>query len=136
MTTKKPKPKPLDRVPLDGQLMRFTKHVSGSGPHPHYRPLRGNKRFTVRKVRWECRRTGPNLVARFAIFDKKTADWLHGKEPEHAPPSWRTHVRLCWRYGKTFRTRAAAWRYLRTTTVENEEYKLEMLNQALDRGAA
>jgi hypothetical protein len=54
----------------------------------------------------------------FALWDKKQADWLFVK---------KNHV-----YG----TRAAAWRYLRTTTIENREYKLEMVNRALDGEAS
>lgn len=34
---------------------------------------------------------------------------------------------------RTFRSRTAAWRHLKTHTEESKEYRLEMLNRALDR---
>jgi hypothetical protein len=73
-------------------------------------------RFTVR-VRHMLDSFGKCWV--YAVWDKQHDGWLY---PISNRDRW-------------FLTRADAWRYLKTTTTENEEYRLEMLNRALDRSA-
>jgi hypothetical protein len=107
------------------------KKVTGRKPKPvtlnrvpnedpgHFRyGIPGQTRFTVRRdfPRW--------TIPVYAVWDKQRDDWLY---PD---PMTKTTSR------KQYDTRAAAWRYLKTTTVEDREYRLEMLNRAFDKDAA
>jgi hypothetical protein len=106
---RKPKPLTLDRV-----TYQFgPTSVTYLGPLTQLNPIKEEyekrTRFTVYMVR-NGKRWGPH---EYRLHDRKLGTQLFT--------------------GKTFSTRAAAWNYLRNTTTEDREYRLEMLNRALDR---
>lgn len=114
---RKQKPVTLDRV-----TYQFgPTSVTYLGPLTQLNPIKEEyemrTRFTVR-VRHMLDSIGKCWV--YAVWDKQRKDWLY-------PVS---------NHDQFFTTRAAARCYLKTTTVEDREFKLEMANQALDRGAA
>lgn len=112
MTGRKPKPVTLDRVPNEDP--------------GHFRyGIPGQTRFTVRRdYKPDPKRPGWAFrTPVFAVYDKQRDDWLY-PNPKH--PAFSR---------KQYRTRAEAWDYLQRTTIEDREYRLEMLNRALDRPA-
>ena len=104
----KPKPVTLDRVTRQEEYGQ----VLGRQPNTTFEKWgeTARKRFTVR-ARIPGLREVLGVHSGYMLWDKKLDARLFST--------------------KAFRTRTAAWRYLKTTTVENREYKLEMLNQAL-----
>ncbi|MGB6473812.1 MAG: hypothetical protein WBF04_06990 [Candidatus Sulfotelmatobacter sp.] len=88
---------------------------------------RARRRYTVRSDRIQSGYARalldePTEVALFGLWDRGAEEWLYVNEES----GWN---------GKTFPTRADALLYLRTTTVEDREYRLEMLENALYRPA-
>jgi hypothetical protein len=106
--TTRPVPGKTGRKPKLVMLNRVTYRKPGVflGSNAYFKTF---MRFTVRACIFKT-------SERFAIWDTKRGDWLF--------------------QDKRFRTRAGAREYLRRTTVENQAYKLAMLNHALDKGAA
>lgn len=75
-------------------------------------------------------------TTRYAIWDNQKDEfgcgtWLFSKESKPGP-----YRGIAIYPGRSWPTRAAAQRYLETTTVENRAYRLYMLNRCLDRDEA
>lgn len=114
VTDAKRKPVTLDKVTYEIAHHRI--HGKAGTRQTHETIVKEHKRFTVRKEPVK------DVSALYAIWDKKRDQWLF---PE-------TNLPLS---AKTYPTRAAAWRYLKTQTTESKEYRLWEIERALD-GAA
>ena len=121
--TNKSKPKPVTLADVkrkqvtladvkyeDQRLIRIPNAVRP--PYNYWEKYQAN-RYTVRSDGYGV----------FGIWDKQKDCWADGSGGGRGSPA-----------DYQFSNRAAAWKYLRTTT--EQEYKLWRLNQALDRGTA
>lgn len=115
--TKKPKAKTLARVTYERAVTGSipVRSQSGGIVQLKCRRLTACRRFTVRR-RLPGLRKVLGIHSDFMLWDKM-----------RDTRSFST---------KTFRTRAAAWRYLRTHTTESKEYRLWEVELALDGDAA